>query len=229
MKKAIYMLDCFCGAGGAAKGYFEAAKELGINIEIIGIDIKPQKHYPYQFIQGDAIEYIRMSGHKFDFIHGSPPCQHASKSTVRYKKEGKIYPDYIPAFEQELLRYKVPSVIENVLGAKLRTDIILSGPMFNLQVIRRRIFQINHFMLLQSPEMPKNGSIKTGEYCSIYGKGGWSKCGSRLKPKFAEKTVRETWMKAMSIDWYMNEKELSQAIPPAYTKYIGLQIFKTFL
>lgn len=69
------MLDLFCGAGGAAWGYHQALEELGINHEIVGVDIAPQKRYPFTFVQADALEYLAQHGHEFDFIHASPTCQ----------------------------------------------------------------------------------------------------------------------------------------------------------
>ena len=64
------LLDLFCGAGGAGMGYHRAGFD-----EIVGVDINPQPRYPFEFIQGDALEYVAEHGHEFDAIHASPPCQ----------------------------------------------------------------------------------------------------------------------------------------------------------
>ena len=214
------LLDLYCKAGGAGMGYYKA----GFNVT--GVDIEPQKHYPFKFIQGDAIEYVLKHGHKYDAIHASPPCQHASKSTSIAKSRGKKYINLIPGTRKALAGLNIPSVMENVLGSDLRPDIILCGTMFNLLVLRKRIFEINNAFILQAGIPPKQGSVKEGDYYCIFGKGSWKKSKYDSYPKIKKNTVRESWAFAMGIDWYMNELELSQAIPPAYTEYIGKQLIQ---
>ena len=43
--------------------------------DVVGVDIESQKNYPFEFVQGDAIEYLLKHGGKYDAIHASPPCQ----------------------------------------------------------------------------------------------------------------------------------------------------------
>lgn len=220
MKRRFKILDLFCGAGGAAMGYARAG------FKVTGVDNKPQPHYPFRFIKMDAIKYVLKHGHLYDAIHASPPCQHASKSTSIQKSKGKIYIDLIPVTREALSKFKVPTIIENVPGAKIRPDIILKGYPFGLLVLRKRIFEINNCFVLQPGFEPKKGSVKNGDYYCIFGNGNWRKSSYDAFPKKREKTVRESWSKAMGIDWYMNEKEISQAIPPAYTDFIGKQIMQ---
>lgn len=81
------LLDLFCGAGGAGMGYHRAG------FDVMGVDIKPQPRYPFDFIQGDALEYCREHGHEFDVIHASPPCQAYSQAALAQRNRGKQYPD----------------------------------------------------------------------------------------------------------------------------------------
>lgn len=217
------LLDLFCKAGGAGMGYQRAG------FDVTGIDIAPQKHYPFTFIQADAIEYVLKYGHLYDVIHASPPCQNASKSTAIAKSRGKTYPDLIPVTRAALEKFKIPTIIENVPGAIIRPDVIMRGTMFNLKVLRKRIFEVNNCFILQPGIPQKSGTVKAGDYYSIFGKGSWRKSKTDDMPKYQLKTVRESWAAAMGIDWYMNECELAEAIPPAYTGYIGKQIINYLL
>lgn len=203
------LLDAFRGAGGAGMGYHQAG------FEVVGIDIHPQKNYPFEFIQGDAIAYIRDHGHEFDAIHASPPCQ--AYTVLRSVTKGKEYPDLLAATRDALIATGKPWVIENVPGAPMQSGIRLCGTMFNLRVYRHRLFESSH--LLMAPDHPRHtvpavGSHgrdrkrlyqEEGYFATITGNVG-SYCGD-----------------AMNIDW-MTGKELSQAIPPAYTEFVGRQL-----
>lgn len=187
--------------------------------EVTGVDIKPQKNYPFKFIQGDAIEYVKAYGHLYDSIHASPPCQHASKSTAPAKSKGKVYVDLIPATSEALSLFNVPTIIENVPGANIRPDIVLFGNMFGLKVRRKMVFEIENCFILQ----PGNVRINY-EYVQVFGAGSWKKTSTGRKPEFAKQTVRETWLYAMGITHNMTIGEIAEAIPPAYTEFIGKQI-----
>jgi len=218
LEQKYKLLDLYCKAGGAGMGYHRAG------FEVTGVDIQPQKHYPFEFIQGDAIEYLLKYGHLYNAVHASPPCQHASKSTALAKSRGKVYIDLIPQTRVALSRFNIPTIIENVPGAKIRPDLGLRGTMFNLGVLRKRYFEINNCFVLQAGIPPPKGSVIEGDYYCVFGKGSWKKSSECAMPKNRLNTVRESWANAMGIDWYMNETELAQAIPPAYTEYIGKQV-----
>jgi DNA (cytosine-5)-methyltransferase 1 len=207
------LLDLFCKAGGAAMGYHRAGFD-----EIVGIDIEPQKRYPFEFVQCDALEYVRDHWMEFDAIHASPPCQAHSKlrHCSKNKPWHKEYPDLIPQTRNMLLRTSIPWVIENVVGARMPYSITLCGTMFKgLRVYRHRLFETSFFMM--EPSHPKhvikaNGKgirrkeqYEAGSFLTVCGHIG-RYCGD-----------------AMKIDW-MTGAELSQAIPPAYTEYIGRQL-----
>lgn len=202
-------MDAFSGAGGAAVGYSQAG------FDVLGVDIRPQPRYPFEFVQGDAIEYIREHGREFAAIHASPPCQ--SYTSLRAMHPERDYPDLLAATRDALRAAGRPWAIENVIGAPIHSGIFLCGTMFDLRVYRHRWFE-TPFLLMQPhhpPHLIKAGGHKSqrqrkahylaGGFVTITGNVG-SYCGP-----------------AMGIDW-MTGEELSQAIPPAYTRFIGTQL-----
>ncbi len=228
--KTIKLLDLCCKAGGGAAGYEQAAKDLGVKIQITGIDIEPQKNYPFKFIQADAVEFLKKHHSKFTHIHASPPCQKYTPSTSQYKKQGKVYKDNLSDLRALMYETGLPGVIENVMQAPLRPDIILRGDMFGLGVIRKRKFEIVNWFALQPLPAKLNGSVKEGDFVSVFGKGSWqTNKGGNKRPKFEKSTIRETWAYAMGVTHKMLDIELSEAIPPAYTRYIGVEFFKQIL
>jgi len=199
------LLDLYCGAGGASMGYHREG------FEVTGVDISPQKNYPFKFNQGDALEFLHEYGHYFDAIHASPPCQrHSAMSNCRPGLAEK-YPDLIDATRQALLEFNRPWVIENVPGSPLKDPITLCGQMFGLELYRHRLFESNIYLNVPGhPEhikpASKAGHWKPGTVMSISG---------HIAPIAKAREV-------MGIDW-CNREELAEAIPPAYTKYIGAQ------
>jgi DNA (cytosine-5)-methyltransferase 1 len=218
----MLLLDAFCGAGGATMGYHQAG------FEVVGIDIEPQPNYPpFEFVQGDAVEFIRQHGHEFDVIHASPPCKvHTSLKAF----SGPEHTDLVGATRDALrgLRLPRPYVIENVPGAPLYDPIVLCGSMFELGVRRHRLFESNLDLFqpecqharqdAASPMYPtrRYHSGKPVVYMSpvigVYGRG-----------QGLGRNEFELWCKAMDI-WWMSKVELAQAIPPAFTKYLGEQV-----
>jgi DNA (cytosine-5)-methyltransferase 1 len=217
------LLDLFCKAGGAGMGYYLAG------FDVTGVDIDPQPNYPFEFIQGDAIQFLLTHGHEYDVIHASPPCQKASRSTSPHKANGKIYLDLIPITRYVLELIGKPFIIENVPEADIKPDIVLWGPMFGLKVLRKRHFEIGNCFVMQPAINPKNGTVAQGDYCCIFGKGAYRKSKNDAMPKFKKDTVVSTWSLALGIDWKMKDIELAEAIPPAYTEYIGKQIICNFV
>ena len=208
------ILDLFCGAGGAAMGLHRAG------FEITGIDINPQPNYPFDFIQADALEFD-LDG--YDAYWSSPPCQCYSFAARRWRNNGINYPDLIKKTRKRLLDSSKPFVIENVVGAPLRKDLILCGEMFGLNVIRHRIFEFSRSFVVPQPKHKKHkGLVRDGYYVTVAGHGGndskHNYCHLNcLPPKTSKLGV---WQHAMGIDW-MTKQELTQAVPPAYAEYIG--------
>ena len=204
------LLDLFCGAGGAAMGYHRAG------FEVVGVDIVFQKHFPFEFHQADAMTYP-LEG--FDVIHASPPCQGYSISkNMGYADKA---PKLIEAVRDRLSRTRCVTVIENVVGAPLPSSILLCGASFGLGIdgwdlCRHRLFESSIAML--SPPCQH----KRGHTIGVYGGGtnGW-----HVKHWGRAFTADEK-RQAMGIDW-MTAIELSQAIPPAYTEWIGKQLMET--
>src|SRR4030042_2837765 len=130
------LLDLFCGAGGAAMGYHRAG------FEVVGVDIKPQPHYPFEFHQADALTFPL---DEFDAYHASPPCQAFTKYKNLRKDLPSRYPNLIPSTRRRLTDTDKPFVIENVEGSPLINPIVLCGSMFGLDVRRHRLFECGKF------------------------------------------------------------------------------------
>lgn len=177
--------------------------------EVVGVDIKPQPHYPFEFHQADALTYP-LEG--FDAYHASPPCQ---ANTVLFPNalHGKDYghKDCIPQTRAILSATSKPYVIENVPNAAMNTVIILCGSMFGLKVYRHRLFETS-FLCFQ-PFHTKH-TIRTA------GKGHSAKDDIAFWKVTGHLGNIKGASKAMGIDW-MKMPELVQAIPPAYTEFIG--------
>ncbi|MCK9438400.1 MAG: hypothetical protein M0Q12_14495 [Synergistaceae bacterium] len=212
------LLDLFCGAGGAAKGYQRAG------FYVVGVDIKPQPHYcGDEFYQADALTYP-LEG--FDAYHASPPCQGYSIMRNLPWHRDKEYPLLIGQTRERLQATGKPYVIENVMGAHLEAA-WLCGGMFGLSFYRHRAFETNFFWL--QPGHPKHRVViqpgknfgDRGHAAIGYGNGA-QRVGANEGHAAGVGIARD----AMGIDW-MNRDEITQAIPPAYTEFIGGHLIKT--
>lgn len=207
------LLDAFCGAGGAGMGYHRAG------FEVVGVDIKPQPRYPFEFHQGDALEFIERYGREFDVIHASPLCQPFTP-LVNLPNVTKKYPDLIKPTRKLLKYIGKPYIIENVPGSPLINPLMLCGSMFpGLRVYRHRLFECNPSIYW--PPASCNHSYKMppskGVYHTLKDYDFITCAGHHFEAKSGRI--------AMQIDW-MTRKELSQAIPPAYTEWLGKQILE---
>lgn len=184
---------------------------------MFGVDHAPQPDYcGDDFVQGDAVDFIAVNGHKFAAVHGSPPCQ-AGCTLTSGTNAGREYPQLIPATRAAMASTGRPWVIENVPGAPVRRDLMLCGEMFGLAVIRHRYFetpwahaveQLRHLKHRGRVSGMRHGEWFKGPYFAVYGDGG------------GKGTVAQ-WRTAMGIDWTWDRKSIAEAIPPAYTEHIG--------
>jgi hypothetical protein len=213
------LLDAFCGVGGATRGYQEAG------FYVIGVDINPQPDYcGDEFVQMDAIKFIRKHRRRFDVVHASPPCQDFSVLTLGNRARGLFdnHQNLIAPTRAALLKTKGPWVMENVMGAPMRNDLELCGLMFNLPLLRHRKFELHGFSV-QTPEHPshkghrvkgyRHGKLVDGDLYGVYGSGG-------------SKGSLKEWQRAVGVDWTRNFHSLSECIPPSYSRHIGLAMMK---
>jgi DNA (cytosine-5)-methyltransferase 1 len=212
----LRLLDLFCCAGGVAVGYDRAG------FEVTGVDIELQPHFPFEFIHADALTLPMNFLKSFDAIHASPPCQSYSDLAKR-NGNGHEWPRLIEPVREMLIKTGKPYVIENVEGAPLLNPAVLCGTMFKgLRVLRHRLFESN-FPISVPPhgrhprchtlDKRKSQYGKTNDmidFVSVNGGGNCSIAAAR---------------DAMGIDW-MTKGELNEAIPPAYTEFIGRQLTK---
>lgn len=211
------LLDLFSCAGGAATGYHRAG------FDVVGVDIDPMPRYPFEFHQGNAIDYLMDHGHEFDAVHASPPCQkHCSLTKGKGTQDDyECWIEPTRKILKELQKSRgTPWIIENVVGAPLLNPIQLCGSAFGLKVRRHRLFE-SSFRLWGVGCDHKSQGQPTG----VYGTGGRRKNarkgGGGGDPKLANNVAEAR--EAMGMD-YGTREELSQAIPPAYTTFLGKQL-----
>lgn len=214
------LLDLFCGAGGAAMGYHRAG------FDVVGVDIHPQPHFPFEFIQADAIEYLSETmASGFDAIHASPPCQFYTRLRTLPWLRDREYWESIPPTMAAVQATGLPWCVENVESRAAKDALgsawTLCGTMFDLRwddgrpLYRHRVFAMSEFTL--TPAHPKHQDVLVP--------GPLLKGRARLNNGYVigghQNGLRA--MNAMGIDW-MTGNELSQAVPPAYTEWIGRQL-----
>ena len=217
------LLDLFCGACGAAMGYHRAG------FDVVGVDINPQPHYPFEFIQMDVFQFVPWFTYGFDAIHASPPCQgyspHVSSRSSEYAgTAGKDEPRLIGPLRELLQATGLPYVIENVVGAKdeLHCPALLCGTMFGLPISRHRLFEthprISGFAVPHHPAC--SGVAK--RYAE---ERGWDPRDMTVTGKGRRAGTKERWAEIMGWpDYQGTQHGLREAIPPAYTEWIGQRL-----
>jgi len=231
-RNGLRLLDLYCCAGGAARGYWLAG------YTIVGVDIDPQPNYPYQFIQADALEFATDHGHAFDVIHASPPCQRYSQASYCQPIAKYNHPDLVEHTRNVLTKLERPYVIENVPQAPLINPILLCGVMFDLNVFRHRLFESN-VELHAPPHIPHGQHRYTnGTYTSLLYRAMFQQKRMVTKAGVEGDYIivagnsynKNKGAMAMGLDpEQMTKKELTESIPPAYTYYLGKQLLKVLL
>jgi DNA (cytosine-5)-methyltransferase 1 len=214
------LLDLFCGAGGAAMGYHHAGWD------VVGVDLNPQPNFPFLFYQGDAIKFLETKARfwNFDAIHASPPCQHYLSLKAVNQKLGRKqeHLDLIPPTRQALRDSGLPYIIENVMGSPLMDPVRLCGTSFGLPIQRHRLFESNQQL---AGTACRHQDFTERKYWTSFRPN-----GEHLKSRFVQvygigSGGKHHWPDAMGIDW-MTYYEMTQAIPPAYTEYLGAQLLQ---
>lgn len=218
------LLDLYCGAGGAGFGYATSG------FQVLGVDHTPRPNNPFPVVVADALTALAdMSAtgavEQYTLIHASPPCQEACNLTVGTNTAtgwGTRHRQHIPALRDLLEASGRPYVIEQPDGrAPIRKDVTLCGEMFGLRVIRHRNFELGGWTMRQPRHRPHRGRVRgfrhgiwyDGPYVAAYGNGG------------GKATVAEM-QTAMGIPWTGVRTELTEAIPPAYTRQLGVGFLK---
>lgn len=216
------LLDLFCGAGGCSTGYHRAG------FDVVGIDIEPHAEYPYSLTVSDITQLkfdrINKCWHPngdpswclgtFEVVAASPPCPRYSTATPEDSRTQ--HPDLIEPIRSLLETWGGPYVIENVPGSPLESPLKLCGSMFDLGVRRHRLFESNVFMFQPECSHQSQGQPwgVTGESAEI---GDYARHGRKAR------TVTHA-QQVMGIEWMNNWSDLADAIPPAYTEWIGTQL-----
>lgn len=215
------LLDLFSCEGGAAVGYHRAG------FDVVGVDIKPQRRYPFELHVGDAIEFVKEHGHEFDAIHASPPCQRYSHGTVA--GHAHKHPDLIGPTRDALQATSAVWVMENVPRSPLHSPLVLCGSMFDLtatdddgtplRMERHRWFESN--VLLYPPRPCRHDpSVRVA---GAYGGARRDKEEARLVRKGGYVPSKPVQEALLGINW-MTQHGLHQSIPPAYSEWVGAQL-----
>ena len=166
---------------------------------VVGVDLEPQPRYcGDEFVQADALTFD-LAG--FDAVHASPPCQRFANVT-RWRGNPADHPDLLEPILERLRAQPAPWVVENVPEAIARPDLILCGSSFGLAVRRHR-----HFLT----SWPSFGLIAPCRHADLM--------------PFMHKAER-AYADALECGW-MSKREARQAVPPAYTDWIGGRLLET--
>lgn len=212
------LLDLFCCDGGCSMGYYNAG------FDVTGVDIIPRLSYPFPFIEADAMEVMADTAFlsSFDIVHASPPCQRYSVA-AHANGNAETHPDLVPPTREALRAWGGNYIIENVEGAPMDHALLVCGWAMGLKHIKRhRLFESN------LPLMSPGCLCPFGDTVSVFGHSGEDR---RKATKAAHGGMRKHVPLAevhqlMGVPWITNRDAVSEAIPPAYTQYLGEQLLE---
>ncbi|MFF9003705.1 SAM-dependent methyltransferase [Streptomyces achromogenes] len=179
--------------------------------DVVGVDKDAQPRYPFPFVQGDAVEYIREHGHEFDLVVGSPPCQRYSNAQ---RIQGREHPDLIGPTRLAMEATGRPWIIENVEDAapEMRDPITLCGASFGLHTYRHRLFESSFPLAVPLHPRHLRPTVKMGRPLQ---EGDWYHAvGNFSNVPYVKRDMRVEWM---------SRDGIRECIPPAYTEFIGRQ------
>lgn len=243
-------LDLFCGGGGAARGIVAAGFDcIGVDLavgvagrgRVVRSKWKAMKRaYPGELVIGDALNPpVELA--KFDFIWASPPCQRYSTVLKAREEYRERHPDMVAPTRELLQSSGVPWCMENVPGAPMRADIVLTGAMFDLEIVRERIFEIEGFPApFALAQRWYRKTVTNGDLATVAGQGAnnpwnlrrkrhkgagpvtrWRDLPEDLKHKLSTRNNVAGWRAAMNIDDSMTRDLIREAVPPAYAEFIA--------
>jgi DNA (cytosine-5)-methyltransferase 1 len=218
------LLDLFCGDGGAGEGYRRAG------FDVVGVDLEPFAYPPGEFHQGDALAFLREHGRDFDAIHASPPCHDHTKLQNAHGRDygtGHLLVETL----DELRRVGRPYVVENVDAATVRAPMaaaghapaILCGSQFGLelrhhglrlQLRRHRLFAATFPFLLPA-------CSHRGEALDVTGHSPQGRIYRRRREQGVPVEGLAERRAVMGTPWITDRDALTEAIPPAFTEYLG--------
>lgn len=223
-KRKPRLLDLFCKAGGASAGYVRAG------FRVTGVDVEEQPNYlksgASEFVRADALDYLERHGREYDVIAASPPCQcytkvNQNRHAKRPRALRKEHPDLVAPVRELLIASGRIYIIENVVGAPLRMAVTVCGSSLGLKVRRHRLFESNAFLF--GTQCRHDWQRRTGSYPTCWRPRPGVRPTSSVVQVYGNTSGKALWPEAMGIDW-MTSRELSQAIPPRYTEYLGKQL-----
>lgn len=211
------LLDLFCGAGGCSVGYARAG------FDVVGVDIEPHADYPFPLTVADAMTVLQDTAYldTFDVIHASPPCPAYSVAQYIGSYDAADKPDLVAPTREHLRAWGGTWVMENVPGAPMPDAVTLCGWSMGLRHIRRhRLFESSAFLLSPGCSCPNGDTVSVFGHSAEDRRKATKAAHGQMRKHVALSEVRAL----MGVEWMSSRDDVSDAIPPAYTEFVGQQL-----